>query len=146
MQATLADVELSASRGTHFFGAAHSAALDDLRNAQVELAKAWARGESDDTPGETGRRRGETASDADSGASPGTSLRSPDDDGPMADNDIEAARKRREANDRYFYKIQKGVLDVVDKLEGVAQAMGKVERESREVWASSESEDLDSSS
>lgn len=71
-------------------------------------------------------------------------MRSPDDDGAAADNDIEAAKLRREANDRYFYKIQKGVLDVVDKLEGVAQAMGKVERESREVWAGSESEDLDS--
>ena len=43
MQATLADVELSAAQGTHFFGPAHGTALEELRKAQVALAGAWGR-------------------------------------------------------------------------------------------------------
>src|SRR5277367_5432359 len=48
MQATLAEVELSAARGTHFFGPEHSAALEELRKAQIALAQAWARSEADE--------------------------------------------------------------------------------------------------
>ncbi|KAK4465907.1 hypothetical protein QBC42DRAFT_260054 [Cladorrhinum samala] len=44
------------------------------------------------------------------------------------------ARKRREANDRYFQRVNQGVLDVVAKLEEVAVAMRAVEAESKEVW------------
>jgi len=44
MQSTLNEVELTAQSSTHVFGASHAAALDELRNAQVELARAWGRG------------------------------------------------------------------------------------------------------
>lgn len=47
--------------------------------------------------------------------------------------DILVARKRREANDLYFEKVNNGVLDVVDKLEQVAIAMRAVEQESKDV-------------
>lgn len=48
--------------------------------------------------------------------------------------DILLARMRREANDRYFQRVNQGVLDVVAKLEEVAVAMRAVEAESKEVW------------
>jgi hypothetical protein len=48
--------------------------------------------------------------------------------------DILLARKRREANDRYFQRVSQGVLDVVAKLEEVAIAMRAVEQESKELW------------
>ncbi|KAK3901525.1 hypothetical protein C8A05DRAFT_34797 [Staphylotrichum tortipilum] len=48
--------------------------------------------------------------------------------------DILLARKRREANDRYFQRVNQGVLDVVAKLEEVAIAMRAVEQESKELW------------
>ncbi|KAK4153886.1 hypothetical protein C8A00DRAFT_14941 [Chaetomidium leptoderma] len=48
--------------------------------------------------------------------------------------DILLARKRREANDRYFHRVNQGVLDVVAKLEEVAIAMREVEQESKELW------------
>lgn len=47
MQSTLNEVELTAQSSTHVFGEAHSAALDELRIAQIELARAWARGHED---------------------------------------------------------------------------------------------------
>lgn len=50
------------------------------------------------------------------------------------ENDIRLARRRREANDRYFDKVSKGVLEVVKKLELVAVSMKNVEMESREIW------------
>ncbi|KAK3321479.1 hypothetical protein B0T19DRAFT_432421 [Cercophora scortea] len=49
--------------------------------------------------------------------------------------DILLARKRREANDRYFQRVNQGVLDVVAKLEEVATAMREVEQESKDIWA-----------
>ncbi|KAK3684299.1 hypothetical protein B0T22DRAFT_470047 [Podospora appendiculata] len=49
--------------------------------------------------------------------------------------DILLARKRREANDRYFQRVNQGVLDVVAKLEEVATAMRDVEQESKDIWA-----------
>jgi hypothetical protein len=44
MQSTLNEVELTAQNSTHVFGEGHASALDDLRNAQIALAKAWGRG------------------------------------------------------------------------------------------------------
>ncbi|KAK3719438.1 hypothetical protein LTR37_004296 [Vermiconidia calcicola] len=44
MQSTLNEVELTAQSSTHVFGESHARALDDLRNAQIALAKAWGRG------------------------------------------------------------------------------------------------------
>ncbi|KAI5864008.1 hypothetical protein GGS23DRAFT_619806 [Durotheca rogersii] len=53
------------------------------------------------------------------------------------ERDILLARNRREANDRYFSKIDQGVRDVVEKLEEVAIAMRAVEEETRNIWADS---------
>ena len=192
MQATLADVELSAAQGTHFFGPAHAEALESLREAQVGLASAWGRsgGEEVDEEDEEGREVGKGGNDGKgergrekgkkeagkektkgkgererdkergrrgSGESPGGTFTAErkglnregkgdgkgtfegdEEGGRGAERDILAARKRREANDRYFYRVSKGVLDVVGRLEEVASAMAKVERESREVWSDGE--------
>ena len=151
MQATLAEVELSASRGTHFFGPEHSAALEELRASQIALAQAWARSEVDEIvehPGEgqgevsdagvkaqsvKPTSKGDTGETKSKGKSVGMGLEE------ETEEDILLARRRREANDKYFWRVNNGVLDVVGKLEGVAVAMGKVERESREIWTESES-------
>lgn len=50
--------------------------------------------------------------------------------------DILHARKRREANDRYFGRVDQGVRDVVARLGEVAAAMQAVEQETRDVWGS----------
>lgn len=134
MQATLAEVELSAFSSTHVFGQAHSAALEELRAAQVDLARAWGRSEEDGSEDE--ERWG-------SGGEEGKGDKKSEDEG--EEGDILAARKRREANERFFKKVQEGVEDVVGRLDVVAAAMEKVERESREIWSSG-SESLDTGS
>ncbi|KAK5130307.1 hypothetical protein LTR08_002231 [Meristemomyces frigidus] len=58
MQSTLNDVELTAQSSTHVFGASHAAALDELRRAQVELARAWGRG-NEDKAGQAARSFGQ---------------------------------------------------------------------------------------
>ena len=131
MQATLAEVELSAFSSNHVFGQAHSAALEDLRNAQVQLARAWGRSEGNDNEIEDQSEKIEN--DENSG----------EEDNEQ--DDILVARKRREANERFFEKVQEGVTDVVAKLERVAAEMGKVERESRDIWSSG-SDSLDTES
>ncbi|KAL9121216.1 MAG: hypothetical protein Q9187_002225 [Circinaria calcarea] len=138
MQATLAEVELSAARGTHFFGPEHSAALEELRTAQISLAQAWARSEADeivDHPSEHDDDAGNSASPSGNkdGEDRGKGLEE------ETEGDILLGRKRREANDKYFKRVNVGVLDVVGRLEEVAVAMEKVERESREIWSESES-------
>ena len=50
------------------------------------------------------------------------------------ENDIALARRRREANDRYFRVVNTAVKDVVAKLEDVARAMKEVELESKDIW------------
>jgi hypothetical protein len=132
MQATLAEVELSAARGTHFFGPEHAVALEELRAAQIALAQAWARGEADEVVGRLADGLGEEGKgrDEEVGGRSGEG---------ETEEDIVLARRRREANDGYFRKVSAGVLDVVGRLQEVAVAMGKVERESREVWSESES-------
>ena len=155
MQNTLAEVELSAEGGSRIFGGEHAKALEELRAAQLGLAQAWARSEADDgneatAPGEEGKvgkasdllkstsgdtqgAKGETC-----GESKGKKLEE------ETEHDILLARKRREANDRYFQKVNAGVLDVVAKLEDVALAMKAVEKESRDIW--SEGDSLDTAS
>ena len=147
MQATLAEVELSASRGTHFFGPEHSAALEELRTAQISLAQAWARSEADEIVDHPGEHDDDDEAHKDAGASKGEK------DGvrgksleEQTEADILLGRKRREANDKYFKRVNLGVLDVVGRLEEVAVAMQKVERESREIWSESESMATGSSS
>ena len=55
------------------------------------------------------------------------------------EEDIALARRRREANDRYFSRVNGGVLDVVGRLEEVAERMRRVEMESRSIWSESAS-------
>ena len=160
MQRTLQRVELSAVSETHVFGDEHSKALEGLRTAQIALAQAWARSEADDATetasAETmtkvkeplsanappaSQLTGETAAGA---GGPGALASSTGKDamGGKAEeetaSDIVAARKRREANDRYFQRVNGGVLDVVSKLEDVAVAMKSVQQESRDIWSETE--------
>lgn len=115
MQLTLEEVEMSAAATTHVFGAAHNSALEELRAAQIDLARTWSKAEAEDVSppvldrphnasGETGQ-----------------------------DNLVEAGLRRRE-NARLYDKVRADVSDLAGKLDGVAQAMTKVERESHEVW------------
>ncbi|KAK0741768.1 hypothetical protein B0T21DRAFT_283027 [Apiosordaria backusii] len=172
MQATLEEVELSASGGTRVFGPDHERKLDELRMAQIALAQAWARSEADEAielakPGEAttaaatsaggaaggGGTQGEAAnteggkSTAGTGSvPPGGGVRPGSGRGGRmeeeTDVDILLARKRREANDRYFQRVNQGVLDVVAKLEEVATAMRAVELESKEIWGEGEGESV----
>ncbi|TDZ34761.1 hypothetical protein C8035_v002620 [Colletotrichum spinosum] len=168
MQATLEEVELSASGGTHVFGPDHDRKLEELRAAQIALAQAWARSEADEAI-ETGQRSnvsaageevrnlkgavlGETGMASDGGEGPrstGTGSARPGSSGGTerlgakleqeTEVDIILARKRREANDRYFQRVNQGVLDVVAKLEDVAVAMQAVEQETKDIWGENES-------
>ncbi|ORY12253.1 hypothetical protein BCR34DRAFT_483024, partial [Clohesyomyces aquaticus] len=160
MQNTLEEVELSAIKGPGMtvFGSEHSRALDELRRAQIELAKAWARSEAEEEGQGVEERK--SAKGTDAGDMLGTERAQKQTldhglDGAAAsvgsgigvggtfdrtkleeetEKDIELSRKRREANDRYFEKVNKGVLEVVMKLEEVANAMKGVEMESKEIW------------
>ncbi|KAJ5637396.1 hypothetical protein N7490_007275 [Penicillium lividum] len=150
MQSALSEVELSAVTSEHVFGEKHAEALEDLRMKQLKLAQAWARSEADDELADSSRN----TADGDSAARrPGSVVAA---DAPSTEKhptgdrilhtrheetekDINFARKRREANDRYFDRVNQGVLDVVAKLEEVSQAMRTVERESKDIWSDSES-------
>ncbi|CAG8972433.1 hypothetical protein HYALB_00001122 [Hymenoscyphus albidus] len=159
MQGTLEEVELSAVNGTHVFGPEHGKALDELRAAQIGLAQAWARSEADEvveggdkeskgkfTLGSEGKSTLDTRGSITAG-----SLRPRSSSGGGAaeklgskleeetEADIILARRRREANDRYFQRVNAGVLDVVAKLEEVAGAMRAVEQESRDIWGETDS-------
>lgn len=152
MQNTLEEVELSAMKGPGMtvFGSEHSKALEELRRAQIELAKAWARSEAEESGQFEEEQKSAAGTDAahllsmdrieklDAGAPTaggslgGTLERSRLEE--ETEKDIELSRKRREANDRYFEKVNRGVLEVVNKLEEVAKAMKGVESESKEIW------------
>jgi hypothetical protein len=162
MQNALEEVELSAVNGTYVFGPDHSKALEGLRAAQIELAQAWARSEADDMVeatdkeskptrglviGSEGRSALDTlGSTVPSGSGrPGSSGAAGPSEriGSQLEEETEAdvllARKRREANDRYFQRVNEGVLGVVFKLEEVANAMKRVEQESKDIWGENES-------
>ena len=192
MQATLEEVELSASEGTRVFGPDHDHKLAALRDAQIALAQAWARSEAEEagtagasaagaddgevlpannllraatttaatsvSAGGAGGARDEDASasggnrggtGADNNNSAASHSRDRDHTGNPSSSaaggggrpleqetqvDILLARKRREANDRYFQRVNQGVLDVVSKLEDVAGAMRVVEQDSVGMW------------
>lgn len=167
MQATLEEVELSASGGTHVFGAEHDRKLADLRTAQIALAQAWARSEADDAietayrdsvasaPGdemrnmkgamETTKSLGEVTETGKStvpSTKPESSAGGVQQLGAKLEQETEAdilhARQRREANDEYFQRVNHGVIDVVTKLDDVAKAMRAVEQESKDVWNENE--------
>ncbi|KFY38002.1 hypothetical protein V494_04554 [Pseudogymnoascus sp. VKM F-4513 (FW-928)] len=152
MQSTLEEVELNAVSGMQVFGPEHTKALDSLRSAQIALAQAWVRSGADDAvetidrsatrfrgsgmPSE-GREdtEGKSASGV-SGSIPGEGSMDRLDE--ETDADTRLARQRREANDEYFQRVNGGVLDVVAKLQDVADAMKAVEKESRDIWEDSE--------
>lgn len=105
------------------FGQAHAIALEELRAAQIQLAQAWGRDvgiDAEDVKRQERRDKGDGENDDDG-----------DDDD---EGDILVARRRREANERFFEKVREAVRDVVGRLEGVAEKMGKLERESMEIW------------
>lgn len=167
MQNTLEEVELSATTGTHVFRPGHSQALDHLRTAQIALAQAWARSEAEEdeddaavAPVAGGKpqlsasnvlavdREQQKLAAAGGGSAAGSAAGRPRSGTETSgksqleqdtENDILLARRRREANDRYFQRVNAGVLDVVAKLEGVARAMKGVEVESKEMWGDGES-------
>ena len=62
------------------------------------------------------------------------------------EKDIELSRRRREENDRYFEKVNKGVQEVVVRLEEVAKAMRGVENESNEIWGRSDDDTVETAS
>ncbi|TPR01801.1 cwf18 pre-mRNA splicing factor family protein [Aspergillus niger] len=137
MQSALSEVELSAATGEHVFGEKHSEALEDLRTKQLKLAQAWARSEAGDESNASLRPASRsTAGPGDSANPEDGSSRNLDEE---TEKDILLARERREANDRYFDRVNNGVLDVVAKLEEVAQAMRAVERESKDIWSDTDS-------
>jgi hypothetical protein len=165
MQSTLAEVELSAVNGNHVFGVEHANALEELRTAQLALAQAWARSEADEVienQTQDGRKStdsgrvstfgaAERAGPAGVGAGPtllgkdaaGTGVGKGKEGAKSleeeTEDDIALARRRREANDRYFSRVNGGVLDVVGRLEEVAERMRRVEMESRSIWSESAS-------
>jgi uncharacterized protein (DUF305 family) len=156
MQSTLAEVELSAVRGEHVFGEEHSKALDELRTKQLKLAQAWARSEVDEVtedqnqnadqqnhPAAKSGGRPATGRVAEAGADSTATYRALEAE---TEKDLQNARKRREANDRYFDRVNSSVLDVVAKLEEVAQAMRAVERESKDIWSDTTSESVNTAS
>jgi len=156
MQNTLEEVELSATSGTHVFGPNHSKALEELRTAQIALAQAWAKSEAEEESqnvsnakkalektigtadvlsSERTEKFGSPATDipnrSGTGGGAGIDKNKLEEEG---ENDIALARERREANDKYFQRVNTGVVDVVRKLEEVAKAMKGVEMESKEIW------------
>ena len=140
MQSTLDEVEAKAERGPHIFGAAHSDALSALQGAHVALAQSWAKSEQeevaqgprDTSESDTTRPRAETTDSVKNALEEET------------ENDILLARRRREANDRYFQRVNDSVRDAISKLDGVAKAMKEVERESKDLWEDGDSIDTTS--
>ncbi|KAI5809654.1 hypothetical protein DFH27DRAFT_476706 [Peziza echinospora] len=128
----LSNIESLNSEESSVFGQAHSKALDGLRAAQMGLAQAWMRTESEDLldgeHAELARRSFGRDGTADQRSG---SLR----DGGM-ENDLLLARKRRELNDAHFNRVSMSVVDVISRLDKVAEAMGVVENESRDIWGS----------
>ncbi|KAG8528047.1 uncharacterized protein KY384_006963 [Bacidia gigantensis] len=138
MQLTLEEVELSALGSTHVFGTAHNAALEELRDAQIALARAWGKGEADEDL-EIADIPGAVDDEAQNGESSKGDSEQGEDEGEIAE-----ARRRREANEKFFQRVGDGVSDVVGKLDAVSAAMAKVEKESREIW--DEKDSIDGSS
>ncbi|KAG6056970.1 hypothetical protein E4U33_007582 [Claviceps sp. LM78 group G4] len=157
MQNVLEGADLSASSGSNVFSDEHSQKLSDLRSAQIGLAQAWARSEADEVtvmgmratiassggrglnsdltslvrsgPHQIQRMRTQTTrllNDEENLSKPDLAGKS--------EMDIILGRKRREANDRYFQRVNDGVIDVVAKLKDVTVAMHAVEREGQHAW------------
>ncbi|KAG9572500.1 hypothetical protein KCU77_g16150, partial [Aureobasidium melanogenum] len=151
LQSTLSDIELSAGSSAHVFGTGHAKALEELRAAQVELARAWGQTDSEDTSTLPSKET----------KSPDTAQRNNSKDTTTKETqdrhqsnkeqekqaeqnerklstattlDLTSAARRREASDKYFAAVKEGVAEVVRKLDGVADAMREVEMQSRDIW------------
>ncbi|KAK2760876.1 hypothetical protein FQN54_002116 [Arachnomyces sp. PD_36] len=145
MQNTLAEVELSAVNGEHVFGSDHSQAVQDLREKQLALAQAWAGSETGEVIEHQNAEEISAGVKGSTGAGSGSAEPAKAEEyhskalDEESEKDILLARKRREANDRYFGRVNSGVLDVVAKLEEVALAMKVVEEETKDIWSESNS-------
>ncbi|OKL58962.1 hypothetical protein UA08_05520 [Talaromyces atroroseus] len=147
MQNTLAEVELSAFKGEHVFGEEHSKALEELRIKQLKLAQTWTRHDAE----EVDEKTDDTDQPEPQTQKTGTALDKAGTTDSTAtykaleaetEKDLQQARKRRQANDQYFERVNNGVLDVVASLEEVAEAMRAVKRESEDIWSDTASESL----
>ncbi|EGD86603.1 hypothetical protein H112_05108 [Trichophyton rubrum D6] len=138
MQSALAEVELAATGGSRMFGSYHPEVVESLRAKQLALAQAWGRTEGEEVPNNSGNNNNNNNS-----LSGNTTVMEIEQNKPRevldekTEKDITHARKRREANDRYFERVSNGVLDVVAKLEDVAETMREVVSKSKEIWADS---------
>lgn len=174
MQHTLGEVERGGlSGGGNVFGQGHAQALEELRKAQIALAQAWARSETDDADADGdiiaenvasatakttagNAHAGVLADDRaqklgigkdDRGKGRGGSVGGGTEKTKLeeeTENDILLARQRRAANDRYFERVNRGVVDVVEKLGIVAREMRGLEMESKEIWGSDDTVDDES--
>lgn len=157
MQKTLADVEVSAMKSSHIFSSSHAGALEELRAAQLGLAQAWAASEKEELADEEfaneqpetqaiGTVKHETRNSPINGKGKTRQGSSSSASGQRLEEetkrDIQLARRRREANDRYFKQVSRSVIDVVSKLDEVVNAMRRVEGESREIWNESSDSDI----
>ncbi|KAL6236436.1 hypothetical protein BDW75DRAFT_112518 [Aspergillus navahoensis] len=143
MQSALSDVEVSAAVRGHVFGEKHSEALEDLRMKHLRLAQAWGRDEPEsDGVGRNVAMAKPPSLRRESRAAAvmaGEADESPKNLDEETEKDIQLARERREANDRYFERVNLSVLDVVAKLEDIAQAMRTMEAESKDIWSEDDS-------
>lgn len=118
------------------FGSYHPEVVESLRAKQLALAQAWSRTEGEEVPNNSGNNNNNLSSG-------NTAVMEIEQNKPRevldekTEKDITHARKRREANDRYFERVSNGVLDVVAKLEDVAETMREVASKSKEIWADS---------
>ncbi|KAF2863312.1 hypothetical protein K470DRAFT_255001 [Piedraia hortae CBS 480.64] len=130
MRSTLNEVELTVQSSTHVFGQQHTAALDKLREAQIEIARAWGKDGKEKEKEQT-ERKGSVASTVLSNPSLADELES-------SERDVRRATQRRKENREFFRNVQESVRDVVEKLDQVAVAMKGVEDESRWLWSGQE--------
>ena len=153
LQSTLSDIELSAGSSAHVFGTGHAKALEELRAAQVELARAWGQTDSEDlstlptkearSPNIAQQRNSKDASkEATQDKHQSNSHKEQEKQAEQNERklstattlDLTSAARRREASDKYFAAVKEGVAEVVRKLDGVADAMREVEMQSRDIW------------
>lgn len=143
------------------FGEGHAKALEELRQAQVELARAWGQtdaADSDITETKDKRNSKESKKEKDNtdGKSNPPQNKHDKNEKEMSEQaqrklstttlDLTSAAKRRETSDKYFAAVKSGVAEVVRKLDGVADAMREVEMQSRDIWGDGDGKGSDGSS
>lgn len=150
LQSTLSDIELSAGSSAHVFGTGHAKSLEELRAAQVELARAWGQTDSEDvstlptkeTKSPDTAQRNSKDSSKETQEKQHQSNKEQEKQAEQNERklstattlDLTSAARRREASDKYFAAVKEGVAEVVRKLDGVADAMREVEMQSRDIW------------